>query len=102
MKNRTIVMKTAMLAAVMTGMLGGCQHDESAGGQSYRSVRPLRIPNPASLYCVKKGGTLSMEHTDKGQVGYCHLPDGTVIEEWTLFRRDNPSPSQSGASSQQP
>ncbi|WP_408735811.1 DUF333 domain-containing protein, partial [Acetobacter malorum] len=24
-------------------------------------------------------------------MGYCHLPDGTVMDEWELFRRDNPS-----------
>lgn len=30
----------------------------------------------------------------KGQVGYCHLPDGTVMDEWDLFRRDNPRPAK--------
>ncbi|MBO1324147.1 DUF333 domain-containing protein [Acetobacter sp. TBRC 12305] len=92
MKNRKTI-ATAVLATAMTGILGGCQHHEGEGGQSYRSVRPLRIPNPASLYCVKKGGTLSMEHTEQGQVGYCHLPDGSVTEEWALFRKDHPQPA---------
>ena len=96
MKNRKKA-TMAVLAAVVAGILGGCQHNESEGGQSYRSVRPLRIPNPASLYCVKKGGTLSMDHTEKGQVGYCHLPDGSVSEEWALFRKDNPKPAETGA-----
>lgn len=48
------------------------------------------MPNPASAYCVKLGGTLSIEETKDGQIGICHLPDGTRIEEWALFRRDHP------------
>ena len=76
------------LAMGALGTLGACeQHPQERSG---RGVGLLRMPNPASLYCVKKGGELKMESTDKGQVGYCHLPDGTVVEEWTLFRRDNP------------
>jgi putative hemolysin len=76
------------------GLLAGCQahHDDNNG--STQRVRPLRIPNPAALYCTKKGGTITMEHQEgKGQVSYCHLPDGTVMEEWALFRRDNPKPA---------
>ncbi|WP_230844502.1 putative hemolysin [Acetobacter pasteurianus] len=52
------------------------------------------MPNPAAVYCIKKGGTLSTESTDKGQISYCHLPDGSVMEEWELFRRDNPAPKK--------
>ncbi|GAB30002.1 hypothetical protein BJI49_07985 [Acetobacter pasteurianus] len=82
----------AVLAVAITGLLGGCheQHEENAN----RAVRPLRMPNPAAVYCVKKGGTLSTESTDKGQISYCHLPDGSVMEEWELFRRDNPAPKK--------
>lgn len=81
------------LAVCAFGVLAGCEH--STEDQSRNSVRPLRIPNPAALYCTKKGGTLSMEHdAAKGQVGYCHLPDGTVMEEWALFRQDNPRPAK--------
>ncbi|MFT8471030.1 DUF333 domain-containing protein [Acetobacter persici] len=81
------------LAVCTVGLLAGCEHQTQ--DQSRNSVRPLRIPNPAALYCTKKGGTLSMQHdAAKGQVGYCHLPDGTVMDEWDLFRRDNPRPAK--------
>lgn len=81
------------LAVCAAGILAGCEHHTE--DQSRNSVRPLRIPNPAALYCTKKGGTLSMQQdATKGQVGYCHLPDGTVMDEWELFRRDNPSPTK--------
>ncbi len=80
-----------VLAMTAVTSLAACEHHPEE--RSGRGVRPLRMPNPASLYCVKKGGELKMETTDKGQVGYCHLPDGRVVEEWTLFRQENPRPS---------
>ena len=48
------------------------------------------IANPASVYCMKQGGTLEMREEAGGTVGYCRLPDGTVIEEWAFFRANNP------------
>ncbi|MGG5143510.1 DUF333 domain-containing protein [Alcaligenes sp. SJTW-7] len=52
----------------------------------------LGMANPASAYCVEKGGRLDIVQTAAGQVGMCTLPDGSVIEEWELMRRDHPSP----------
>ena len=54
---------------------------------------PARIgmANPASTHCIQKGGKLSIQQDASGnQSGLCALPDGTVIEEWALFRRDHP------------
>lgn len=48
------------------------------------------MPNPASAYCVEQGGKLEIRRESAGEVGYCHLPDGRVIEEWTLFRAKAP------------
>jgi len=48
------------------------------------------IANPASEYCVKKGGKLEIRKNREGdEYGICHLADGTEIEEWEMFRRDN-------------
>lgn len=46
----------------------------------------LGSPNPASAYCVSQGGTLTIKNEANGQVGYCHLANGEVLEEWALFR----------------
>lgn len=46
----------------------------------------IGIANPASEHCVKLGGKLEIRSETGGQVGYCHLPDGRVVEEWALFR----------------
>ena len=58
-------------------------------------VAPQEAPapgmaNPASVYCMKQGGALEMRAEAAGTVGYCRLPDGTVIEEWTYFLANNP------------
>jgi len=45
-----------------------------------------QIANPASVSCIKKGGTLEIRNEADGQVGYCTLPNGNVCEEWKLFR----------------
>ena len=49
----------------------------------------IGMANPASVHCVEKGGKLEIRNEPKGAVGYCHLPDGRVIEEWELFRSES-------------
>ena len=46
----------------------------------------MGIANPASVYCIEQGGKLEIRKTANGEVGYCHLPDGRIIEEWAFFR----------------
>ncbi|PWW43688.1 DUF333 domain-containing protein [Melaminivora alkalimesophila] len=58
-------------------------------------ARPAPAPavgmaNPASVYCAQRGGTLKIVRGPEGERGMCHLPEGTVVEEWELFRRDHP------------
>jgi len=49
-------------------------------------AKAARIANPASEYCIEQGGRVELRQEANGTVGYCHLPDGRVVEEWTLFR----------------
>lgn len=45
------------------------------------------LANPASVHCGKLGGRLKIRKDAAGnQTGYCHLPNGSVCEEWALFR----------------
>lgn len=49
------------------------------------SIKP-EITNPASVNCVKKGGTVEIkENIDGSQYGVCKFEDGRECEEWTLF-----------------
>ncbi|WP_301090637.1 DUF333 domain-containing protein [Sphingomonas sp.] len=44
------------------------------------------MANPASVYCIEQGGRSEVREGPDGQTGYCHLPDGRVVEEWELYR----------------
>ncbi|RCS25935.1 DUF333 domain-containing protein [Phyllobacterium salinisoli] len=61
----------------------------SLAGCTPHQDRPVGIPNPASVYCIKIGGRLEIRQEPQGQSGYCHLPDGRVVDEWELFRSQN-------------
>lgn len=83
---KSLVVSTTLLSLV--GMVAACapNHDAKIGDSPQR----LGMANPASEYCVKKGGKLEIrKNSDGGEYGVCHLADGAQIEEWELFRRDN-------------
>jgi putative hemolysin len=44
------------------------------------------LPNPASKYCVDRGGKLEIRNETAGQAGYCVFTDGSECDEWAYFR----------------
>lgn len=74
--------------AIPLAFLAAC----AASPEPAPDAMPVGIANPASVYCGQIGGRLEIRRETRGDAGYCHLPDGRVIEEWTLFRRDHPQP----------
>ena len=79
-------MKKILGFALGTLFLAGCQSSQSVPAPT----ASLGMANPASVYCVEQGGKLEIRNETAGQVGYCHLPDGQVVEEWALFRAHQP------------
>jgi len=79
-KKQKIMKKTIFLGLALVSLTAcsSVQHKDST---------PPKIgsPNPASQYCVEQGGKLEIRNEANGQVGYCHLPNGQVVEEWKLF-----------------
>ncbi len=71
---RHIVLLTGLAAA-----LAACT-------QSTPTPTPTGLANPASEYCASLGGRTEIRDETGGQVGYCRLPDGSVTEEWALYR----------------
>ena len=61
-------------------------------------VDGVGMPNPASVFCESMGGTLSIENTTTGQVGYCTTADGKRVEEWAYYRSTGPTLNQWPAS----
>ena len=51
------------------------------------SQQRLSMANPASVACVKSGGTLSIRRDSTGaEFGWCRWPSGAECEEWSYFR----------------
>jgi uncharacterized protein len=46
---------------------------------------PVGLANPASVFCAACGGDVAIIPTDAGETGYCALPSGLIVEEWTLY-----------------
>jgi len=63
------------------------QGDEALPSSEQDYEIKIGMPNPASEFCIKKGGKLEIRtNADGGQFGICHLPDGTKCEEWAFFK----------------
>ncbi len=69
--------------AVLTAFIAGC----TVSGPD--PVLAIGIPNPASIYCIERGGSLDIEQRPEGNVNMCVLSDGTRIDEWKLYKRDH-------------
>jgi putative hemolysin len=78
---------SALLPAVVLMPLAGvaaCGSDDA----SPDTTASTGLANPASEFCVEQGGEVEIVDEADGQVGYCNLPDGTRVDEWTYFRAE--------------
>lgn len=50
------------------------------------TIEKVTIANPASVFCVENGGTLSNINTDQGTFENCTFPENKTCESWALFR----------------
>lgn len=78
------MIKPAVLSIAAATVLAAC-------GTSGKEDAPMEgAANPASEFCVKQGGKLEIKKDKDGaEYALCHLPDGTVVEEWEYFRQNN-------------
>ncbi len=80
------LMKAAAAAATaaVAAMTAGCQTTPK------EEMPMIGMPNPASVWCMEKGGRLEIvKDKDGNESGVCVLPSGERVDEWTLFRRDH-------------
>ena len=54
----------------------------------------IGMANPASVYCLEKGGEQIPVQSPQGVRTECKLPGEEVIDEWDLYRRDHPQPTR--------
>lgn len=72
-------MKKIVLLGAIISSLVACS--------SFQEKSPIidSLPNPASRHCNDQGGRLEIRNESNGQIGYCHLDTGQVVEEWKFF-----------------
>nr|WP_235334915.1 DUF333 domain-containing protein [Pantoea anthophila] len=46
--------------------------------------------NPASVWCLQRGGQEVEGVSPEDSTLYCLLPSGERIEQWALYHRDHP------------
>lgn len=49
----------------------------------------IGMANPASVYCEQSGGKTEIVKAASGWTGYCNLPGGERVEEWTYYRKNH-------------
>lgn len=71
---------------VVTGLLflAGC----TVSGPD--PIMGLQLPNPASVYCIERGGSIDIKESPQGDVTTCVLSDGTRVDEWEFYRQNHP------------
>ncbi len=74
--NRNVLAHAGLVTSLL---LCGCE-------QAVEPAPQVGIANPASVYCAEQGGKSETVTTKAGQSSNCHLPDGRVVEEWSLYR----------------
>lgn len=76
------MLKVFMMTAITAAALSACAQ------QSEPESPRVGVANPASEFCVKQGGkSVIKKDAQGGEHGECHLPDGSVVEEWVYFRQ---------------
>ncbi|EIB96389.1 hypothetical protein S7A_20034 [Pantoea sp. Sc1] len=50
----------------------------------------MTMRNPASVWCLQRGGQEVKGISPADSTLYCLLPSGERIEQWALYHRDHP------------
>lgn len=73
------MIKILLGISIITSFLIGCAQTQT---------NRVNIANPASVNCLTLGGRLESVKGDNGIYMLCHLLDGRIVEEWTLFKEN--------------
>ena len=86
---RRILITLFALAPILIACGGDDESPTSTANDSPSTSDVVGLSNPASEFCIERGGRLDIVEEAGGQVGYCNLPDGSRVEEWEYFLANN-------------
>lgn len=91
MKRQVIIIGVIIVIGI--GLLGcGSSETVRCGGESKEALtekrpRPIGMPNPSAVYCVKLGYKFEVVTDEEGsQYGVCIFPDGNAFLAWDFYR----------------
>ncbi|MCD2514251.1 DUF333 domain-containing protein [Comamonas endophytica] len=58
--------------------------------QPVQPPRPAGLVTPATTFCHAQGGRTLLGYTAEGRETLCFLPDGSLVDESQLYRREHP------------
>lgn len=83
-------MASLLILLLIIAFGSGCAGVSATGLNTSHSK--AGIANPASVNCINKGGSLSIQKSpDGGEYGICTFKDGQQCEEWAFFRGECPA-----------
>lgn len=79
-----------LFALAATGLTACASNSHMNGSHKHHDKKGYpHMGNPASIYCGEQGGETEIKTEANGaQDGYCHLPNGQVVEEWEFMRKN--------------
>ena len=91
MKNLKMAVSVFLIAVSIIGMAASKKSVRKDTTKKDTTKSPVvGMANPASTYCVQKGGESIIVKGKNGEYGVCRLKDGTAVEEWEYYRQNNP------------
>jgi putative hemolysin len=67
----------------------------AAAGILISAESAFAIANPASVFCVSRGGKVEIVRDKAGnERGICVLPNGERVDEWAFYRKHAHRPRQ--------
>jgi len=81
----SVIGLSSVILSVLTPFIGCCWNTDLCDVEPLTFGLPS-MPNPASVFCIRMGGTLRLESDPEGnESAVCALPDGAEQEEWAFY-----------------
>lgn len=68
----------------------GCAQIDGKRGAVTKQAAPVGLSNPASEFCLEKGGIWKTWNNSVGEKGICYFSEVRQCEEWAMFRGECP------------
>ena len=69
---------------------GNVNQNNNYQNEDFPEQKMIGMANPASVYCVEKGGeSITKQDKDGSEYGICKFKDGKEVDEWEFYRKNH-------------